>query len=69
MPNQMHLIDRLYQILTARQAITGLLQACESASDAGMFVQLHQLGGLLELLDEMETQTLTQLNNPVKQVA
>lgn len=62
MPNHMHLLDRLYQILTARQALTGLLQACETASDAGALVQLHHLGGLLELLDELETQVFNQLN-------
>lgn len=69
MANQTHHVDRLWQIHNARKAITGLLQACESAADAGMFVELHHIGGLMELLEEMEEQAFDALQNPERRVA
>ncbi|PIP98534.1 MAG: hypothetical protein COW76_20445 [Shewanella sp. CG18_big_fil_WC_8_21_14_2_50_42_11] len=63
------IIDRLWQIHNARKAIAGLLQACEQAADAGMFVQLHHIGGLLKLLEDEEEKVFDQLQNQSKQAA
>lgn len=69
MANQMQLIDRLWQIHTARKGLTGLLQACENAADAGMLVQLHHIGGIMEILDEQEEKVFDKLQNPQPKVA
>ena len=55
------LIDKLWQIHNARKAITGLLQATEATSGVGTMVEFHQLGNLLNLLDELELTTLKAL--------
>lgn len=57
-------IDRLWQVHNARKSIRGLLQACETATDAGMLVELHNIGGLMELLEEIEQHAFDALQTP-----
>lgn len=56
-------IDRLWQVHNARKAITGLLQACETSSDATMLVSLHHIGQLLFVLEEIEEPIFDALQN------
>lgn len=64
--SQMHHIDRLWQVHNARKALTELLQACENATDAGILVKLHHIGGLMELLEDIEESAFDALQNPIK---
>ena len=67
--NENNLIDRLWQIHNARKGLIGLLQACENAADASMLVQLHHIGGIMEILDNEEEKVFNLLQNPPAKVA
>ncbi len=64
--SEYEMIDRLWQVHNARWAITNLLQACETAADAGVLVRLHHIGQLMELLQEIEEPIFDVLQNGKK---
>ena len=56
-------IDQLYNLYQARMALSGLLLSCEASKDVHDLVEFHQLGHLLDLLNELEGWALEHLEH------